>query len=895
MAQQKLLRNHLQHHLILHKLLFWLMLVTFSSRATSDNLNQNNASDSSTMTSNGEETQDEMITPKPTKLNPQLKDPTTKRKEEGQSITMKARYHQNSFQVSLTRKNSTQGGSFDSQNGAKQSSSSLLIKSPTDFHKFKENGRSRLGCLTCKIRKKKCDEVRPVCSDCKRLHKKCYYVDQSTMTTEEIRSLKRKVELEESNHKLRRRKKPKSKVTKEELKGASNPQPQLPLGHTRVELTNTLDLVSHMSHGKPGVSYAENVDTNTSKGNINLIHPTISNDIHTFALSDRNNSANVSNLRSTAGQNIELSNNEQANLENEFDLHQPSILSSLIPHLADPFEDVLGSFKYPHPVDNATIESPSAFLSLLREMNNTTTSENKIEEIDDSKFDEFKHIAAASPEVAPEIYAMIESFDQARTHDHVERSLITSSPSFPDFVSTLNAHFNPSPNPQPSLLSLPELADPSVSYLYNYYVEVISKKVSVAPTSQNESNSYQKIFLPLAQKDKGVLYSILAWAGFQLGGKWEADATSFVKKAMQHFHQNNNNDMQLVSSYGGLEGDRSSIINKLAILMILVGANICKGDVKNWSVYLRWGWKLLSSNGGILRFNQSKEENWLISNFAYHDLLASSTSERGTYFTSREYNKIFEDHDVFFLLGQLNPLLGISKKMFTIIGEISTLLYESKKLLHEYYSRGVDNHLEQSREFLNEYLHGLDDESKLNEEIEVDEFSDVSDHHKANQLLSIMITKAKDLERHIDESKPDKSDICNLTDSDLELQLTLFEAFQLSAKLFLRESLLRCNPSHLESQMINNDLIKCLDILIGTPVQASLVFPFFISGIHCVSKHDQELMLQRVNSFIEHYGMFNANRAREVMQKIWKENCNGDKVTDWHSMLNDLGWDLNFA
>lgn len=261
----------------------------------------------------------------------------------------------------------------------------------------------------------------------------------------------------------------------------------------------------------------------------------------------------MSNLRSTAGQNIEISSNDQANLENEFDLHQPSTLSSLIPHLADPFEDALGSFKYPHPVDNATIESPSTFLNLLREMNNTTTSENKIEEIDDSKFDEFKHLAAASPEVASDIYAMIESFDQARTHDHVERSLITSSPSFPDLVSTLNAHFNPSPNPQPSLLSLPELADPSISYLYNYYVEVISKKVSVAPTSQNESNSYQKIFLPLAQKDKGVLYSILAWAGFQLGGKWEADATNFVSKAMQHFHQNNNNDMQLISSYGGLK------------------------------------------------------------------------------------------------------------------------------------------------------------------------------------------------------------------------------------------------------------------------------------------------------------------------------------------------------
>ncbi|CAL1181111.1 unnamed protein product [Candida parapsilosis] len=880
------------------------MLVTFNSRTTSSKLNQNNERGDDTMTSEAESANEKM-TPKSAKSSD---DASVTTEKQDKNTKLQALQHQNSFQVSLPRKNNTSnrnggGGSSDSS-GTNHSSNSLLINSPRDFHKFKENGRSRSGCLTCKIRKKKCDEVRPVCSDCKRLHKKCHYVDQSTMTTEEIRNLKRKVELEESNHKLRRRKKTKSKAPdedKEVVENENNLKPQLPSSkQTQFESVNVLSSTeSNLLRGEPGASRTE--QNSSTNANDHSIHSPTNHDILSFSPSDRNISANLSNLRSTTGNDTVPITDSQANLETEFNLH-PITPNSILPHQTDPFEDVLGSFKYPHPADNSTIESPSAFLNLLREMNNntTTSTDNKIEELDDSKFDEFKHLAATSPDVAPDIYAMIESFDHARNHDHMDKSLVTSSPSFPDLVSTLSAHFNPSPNPQPSLLSVPELADPSISYLYNYYVEVISKKVSVAPTSQNESNSYQNIFLPLAQKDKGVLYSILAWAGFQLGGKWEVEATNYVAKAMHHFHNNkiNSKTMQLASE--GLQGDRNSIINKLAILMILVGAHICKGDVKNWSVYLQWGWKLLSTNGGILRFNQSKEENWLISNFAYHDVLASSTSERGTYFTSREYNKIFEDHDVFFLHGQLNPLLGISKKLFTIIGEISTLLYEGRKLLHEYYSRGVDNHFEQSRGFLNEYFHDIDGDSKPNGEVVVDdeedeEYSDVSDHTKANQLLSIMITKAKDLERQIDESKPDKRDICNLTDSDLELQLTLFEAFQLSAKLFLRESILRCNPSHLESQMINNDLIKCLDILIGTPVQASLVFPFFISGIHCVSKHDQEVMLQRVNSFVDQYGMFNANRAREVMQKIWKENSNGDKVTNWHSMLNDLGWDLNFA
>lgn len=882
------------------------MLVTFSSRTTSENLSPGNAHSPLSMSSNGEIPEETLPPKSSTKVTQQLsqsKNTTKGNNKEEQSTAMKARQHQNSFQVSLTRRNNVPGDGA-SQNNGTSSPSSLLFKSASDFCKFKENGRSRLGCLTCKIRKKKCDEVRPICSDCKRLRKKCYYVDQATMTTEEIRNLKRKVEHEESNHKLRRRKKKKAKSVEEDQQQIETDTSLSQLStYESSKPIKSLILLAPGDSARLGVSKVEpsvySANAITSNENINALLSSTNHDINGFPPLDRNQSANLSDLRSTSGRSTATDTQATPDIN----LHLPTTLNALIAPHTDPFEDVLGSFKYPHPADTTTAESPSAFLNLLREMNNnTSSSDHKIDELDDSKFNEFKHLAAASPEVAPDVYAMIESFDQARSHDHADRSLITTSPSFPDLVSTLNAHFNPLPSPKPSLLSIPELADPSMSYLYNYYVDVISKKVSVAPTSQDESNSYQKIFLPLAQKDKGVLYSILAWAGFQLGGKWEADATNFVTKAMKHFHKGNNHDMNAMSLYNQVEPDRNTIINKLATLLILVGANICKGDVKNWSVYLRWGWKLLASNGGILRFNQSKEENWLISNFAYHDLLASSTSERGTYFTSREYNKIFEDHDVFFLHGQLNPLLGISKKLFTIIGEISTLLYESKKLLHEYYSRGVDNHFEQSKEFLNEYLHGLDDDMKSREgslvdeeQVDDDEFSNASDHHKANQLLSIMIKKAKALEQQIDESKPDKRDISNLTDSDLELQLTLFEAFQLSAKLFLRESILRCNPSHLESQMINNDLIKCLDILIGTPVQASLVFPIFISGIHCVSKHDQELMMQRVNSFIENYGMFNANRAREVMQKIWKENCNGDKVIDWHSMLNELGWDLNFA
>lgn len=41
-------------------------------------------------------------------------------------------------------------------------------------------GRVRSGCITCRTRKVKCDEVRPVCKNCARLKRRCAYEPRKT-------------------------------------------------------------------------------------------------------------------------------------------------------------------------------------------------------------------------------------------------------------------------------------------------------------------------------------------------------------------------------------------------------------------------------------------------------------------------------------------------------------------------------------------------------------------------------------------------------------------------------------------------------------------------------------------------------------------------------------------
>ncbi|KAF2664883.1 hypothetical protein BT63DRAFT_428838 [Microthyrium microscopicum] len=48
--------------------------------------------------------------------------------------------------------------------------------------------KSRLGCLTCKRRKVRCDQTQPICNHCTRLGKECVYTARASSSTEPAES-----------------------------------------------------------------------------------------------------------------------------------------------------------------------------------------------------------------------------------------------------------------------------------------------------------------------------------------------------------------------------------------------------------------------------------------------------------------------------------------------------------------------------------------------------------------------------------------------------------------------------------------------------------------------------------------------------------------------------------
>ncbi|KAM9934823.1 hypothetical protein OXX80_005593 [Metschnikowia pulcherrima] len=754
----------------------------------------------------------------------------------------------------------------------------------------RSNAKSKAGCLTCKYRKKKCDETKPVCRDCLRFNKECVWVDHRTMNGAEIERLKAQVREKESSRKIRKR----ARIPRNKHENGSKPgfspsmSPDMPLDPDGMSLGR--DIQPQISgHGIQASS-----ESAMSPKNL-VVSPLISE--------TRRSSLKTPSVKSESFQKAYLRSLEAVKSPSQNDspekLHRDSVqngnqlsennntgslwssksMNDLKSDARGPvFQDILSPFEH-----HAEPRSPGAVMNFLKELSSFNWSPDsghaRIEEV----AEETGPLDTGSPKSSTNCQGRLSpSFNIPSFIEQMQNMSHEFPPHLENLASSFHATFSPSP--RAPLSFTPEL-DQAGFHLYNYYSEVLSQKVSIAPNSQNDSNSYQRVFLPLAQKDKGVLYGILAWAGFHLGGQWMAEGSKYAELALKHLCE----DISFNGEGQTIE-DRRVIINKLATILIMCGAEICRGDVKFWSVYLQWGWKLLRSNGGILNFNNNKEEHWLISNFAYHDLLASSTSNRGTYFPNEVYDRIFLDPDGI-STGNLNPLLGVSKPLYKVIGDISSLFFESKQIMNEYYNRPSNS--ANSSKVADFSVVSPEENGSVKSYASVQ--SDISDHTKVADMLNFISSKAHELEAELNCVKPDSDDLETLSDAELEWQLTTFEAFQLSCKLYLRQAIFKLNPSALECQILNNDLIKCLDILIDTPMQATLVFPTFIAGLFTVTERGKEAMRHRFEKLIADYGPWNVVRVRSLVEKIWVQNPNGDCVVDWNAMLNDLDWDLNFA
>lgn len=436
-------------------------------------------------------------------------------------------------------------------------------------------------------------------------------------------------------------------------------------------------------------------------------------------------------------------------------------------------------------------------------------------------------------------------------------------------------------NKFPSQQILQGLDKEEILYL-DYYRTCVSQTVSILP---NESNFFLSLYLPLAEKHKSILYALIGWAGVFLDTSIDSNIPlQYIKKAIE------------TSEYE-MKSKTLSNVDKLSIISlhtILCAVLICAGDVRDWYKHFQMLHKFLLelSNGELKNIKKylgdSKEIKWLISNFLYHDVLASVSHIKGTCFKMQEYCQILDmniscdntqgkvekiiefntnEKDIEVIDNDIvcDPLQGCVRPMYVLIGEITNTFVKLKNM----------------EKMLKENEHSLTYEEFIK---------------LRNKSYTEMDNKYKSLEKQIENTRPHKRSLCYLkSDKDLEIHLTLFEVFRLSASIYLKTTIKKIPPVSPEIQHLLVDLIPCINIIIGSSVQASLCFPLLVTGISSISQSDRSFIKEKVSQMSSYFPVKNFKRILVIIEETWKINRNGLDCTQWFDISSKFGWDLCLA
>lgn len=454
-------------------------------------------------------------------------------------------------------------------------------------------------------------------------------------------------------------------------------------------------------------------------------------------------------------------------------------------------------------------------------------------------------------------------------------------------------------NKYPSQKLLEGLKDSEIVYL-NYYRNCVSQTVSILP---KESNFFLSLYLPLAENNKSILYALIGWAGVFLSNDSDLNMPlNYIRKSVEISKQE-------------LKNKKSSKKDKLAtfsLYTILCAVLICAGDVKEWYKYFKALHKFLleQSNGDLKEIKKClggfKETKWLISNFLYHDVLASISHINGTCFKMTEYCQIL---DVNISTENDNPNLS-EINQGTEYGEDNVLLSKnsSEKIDRDDPSLEViDNDLVCDPlqgcvrplfmligEITNTFVKLRSTEKSLKDFEKSSHFNEFL--KLRNKTYCEIEKKYENLQLKLKNTKPHARSLCYLkSDKDLELHLTLFEAYRLSASIYLKTLIKKIPPASHEIQILVVELLPCISIIIGSKVQASLCFPLLVAGMSCITECDRFFIEEKVSQMSSSFPVKNFQRILVIIKHTWQINREGLDCVYWFDISKKFDWDLSLA
>ncbi|KAK1569629.1 fungal-specific transcription factor domain-containing protein [Colletotrichum navitas] len=380
-----------------------------------------------------------------------------------------------------------------------------------------------------------------------------------------------------------------------------------------------------------------------------------------------------------------------------------------------------------------------------------------------------------------------------------------------------------------------------------YYITVLCHYL----TASEQFNSFLSAFLPMAMESNVLYDALVAFASGHLSLSNESYKLTALKAhstAISNFTTALSAPQQHVTWYE----------TQAATCLAFVVGEVSRGDNHGWSAHLH-GAKLLiesavvnTSKGRVLRgpdvFKNSSEGQWILRNFAYHDIIGSVTLRRRP-------------------LLDCGYLDGITDVVDTYLGVATDLL------------RHVAT------------LSILDEETKLGPEFAAEDIS------KRKALFYVTCSKVEQDLQHWQ---------CR-HDAAPELAAMAY-AFR-GAVLIILYRLIRDRltsegdgkggrftapgwntlPAKIRTQ-VSNILRHVSDISIGSHTESAILFPLFLAGSEATEDGHMDAVRVRLQMTLQKRQFQNIARALTILEDLWqRRQVAGTGQVDWTDILDETG------
>lgn len=397
---------------------------------------------------------------------------------------------------------------------------------------------------------------------------------------------------------------------------------------------------------------------------------------------------------------------------------------------------------------------------------------------------------------------------------------------------------------------------PSTRLFMRYYVNFLALKLTacgyqnsfLSGTSAHPSparpktpaNIAIKALLPMAMESQTLFDSVVALASGNLSNfdpTYQVAAMEARSRALQGLSADVSRPFAAIHDYE----------TALASCLLLSASEAILGLRTGWSEHLAGARSVIMSarlpgSGkqeprGPEAFRGSTEGEWLLRNFAYHDILGSVTSGRPALIPG-EYLEGLGD--------TVDSYLGVHSQLLVYISQISALRAPEDMLAADGRPDG-------------------------------DETVD-------------RMTTLYQIEQSLRSWHPNSSDPV--------LEATAY-AYKSAALIYLYQRMRQITPVSETSDSVVSDEVKVvLDSIAKIPEDAHpdgiLLFPLFMAGGETTSLQDMEIIRSRLRSIDTIRGFRNVLRAYEVLEEVWRTRtaateCNS---VDWKDILHSQGGGL---